>query len=121
MEDAMAQIGLNYRLTVANTLRQQTRALYEGVLGASVKSPRPDIEIFTFTNGSGIGVFYVDPGLALTPEQHLKAIWLEFEVEHEKATVAKLEVLGIRAFEYFDKAHKFFQAPGGQAFRLAQH
>jgi hypothetical protein len=42
----MAQIGLNYRLTVANTLRQQTRTLYEGVLGANVKSLRPDIEIF---------------------------------------------------------------------------
>jgi hypothetical protein len=47
-------------------------------------------------------------------------IWLEFDVEDEKATAAKLEVLGIRSFEYFDKAHKYFQAPGGQAFRLAQ-
>jgi hypothetical protein len=117
----MSQIGLNHRLTVANTLRQQTRALYEGVLGASVMSPRPDTEIFTFADGSGIGVFYVDPGLALTPEQHLRAIWLEFEVEDEKATAAKLKALGIRTFEYFDKAHKYFQAPGGQAFRLAQH
>jgi hypothetical protein len=116
----MAQIGLNYRLTVANTLRQQTRTLYEGVLGAIVKSPRPEFEIFTFANSSEIGVFYVDPGVALTPEEHLKAIWPEFEVEDEKATAAKLEALGIRAFEYFDKAHKYFHAPGGQVFRLAQ-
>jgi hypothetical protein len=120
MEDAMSQIGLNHRLTVGNTLKKQTRALYEGVLGASVMSPRPDTEIFTFANGSGIGVFYVDPSQALTPEQHLKAIWLEFEVEDEKATAAKLEALGMRAFEYFDKTHKYFQAPGGQVFRLAQ-
>jgi hypothetical protein len=109
MEDAMSQIGLNHHLNVANTLKQQTRALYEGVLGASVRSPRPDTEIFTFANGSGIGVSYVDPSQALTPEHHLKAIWL-----------AKLEVLGMRPFEYFDKAHKYFQAPGGQVFRLAQ-
>jgi hypothetical protein len=36
----VAQIGLNHRLSVARTLREQMRALYESVLGASVKSPR---------------------------------------------------------------------------------
>jgi hypothetical protein len=120
MEDAMSQIGLNHHLYVANALKQQTRALYEGVLGARVMSPRPDTEIFKFANGSAIGVSYVDPSQALTPEQHLKAIWLEFEVKDEKTTIAKLEALEIRPFEYFDKAHKYFQAPGGQAFRHAQ-
>lgn len=115
----MSQIGLNHHLKVANPFKQQTRALYEGVLGASVKSPRPGTEIFTFANGSAIGVSYVDAGEALTPEQHLKAIWLEFEVDDERAIVAKLGALGMRPFEYFDKAHKYFQAPGGQVFRLA--
>ena len=117
----MSHIGLNHRLSVANRFKQQTRALYEGVLGATVTSPRPDVEIFTFANGSGIGVFYVDPSEALTPEQHLRAIWLEFEVEDEKTTGAKLEALGMRPFKYFDKAHEYFQAPGGQVFRVAQH
>jgi hypothetical protein len=121
MEDAMSQIGLNHRLSVANTFKRQTRALYEGVLGATVTLPRPDVEIFTFANGSGIGVFPVDPGKALTPEQHLRATWLEFEVEDEKTTAAKLEALGMRPFEYFDKAHEYFRAPGGQVFRIAQH
>jgi hypothetical protein len=116
----MLQIGLNHHLTVANTLQRQARALCEGVLGANVTSPRSELEIFQFGNGSAIEVSYVDPSQALTPEQHLKAIWLEFEVEDEKATAAKLEALGMWPFEYFDKAHKYFQAPGGQVFRLAQ-
>src|SRR5277367_2260270 len=115
----MAQIGLNHRLSVAKSFKQQTRALYEGVLGASVKSPRPEVEIFTFANGSGIGVFYVEPGEELTPAEHLKAIWLEFEVKDEPAAVSGLEKLGIRPFEFMDKEHKYFQAPGGQVFRLA--
>ena len=88
MEDTTSQIGLNHRLSVANSYKQQTRALYEGALGATVTPPRPGVEIFTFTNGSGIGVFYVAPSQALTPEQHLKAIWLEFEVEDEQAAAA---------------------------------
>src|SRR5207244_13298040 len=121
MEDVMSQIGLNHRLSVASTFKQQTRALYEGVLRATVVSPRPEVEIFTFSNGSGIGVFYVNPSEALTPEQHLKAIWLEFEVEDEKTAAAEMEGLGMRPFEYFEKAHKYFQAHGGQVFRLAQH
>jgi len=74
MEYAVSQIGLNHHLSVADALRQQTRALYEGVLGASVMSPRPDTEIFKFANGSVLGVSYIDPSQALTPEQHLKAI-----------------------------------------------
>jgi hypothetical protein len=119
MEDTMSQIGPNHHLTVANTLKKETRALYEGALEGTVKSPRPDIEIFTFSDGSGIGVSYVDPREALTPQQHRKAIWLEFEVDDVPAVASKLGRLGMEPFEYFDKAHKYFQAPGGQVFRLA--
>jgi hypothetical protein len=116
----MVRIGLNHRLSVAKTLKEETRSLYEGVLGATVKSPRTDVEIFTFSNGSGIGVFYVDPADALTPAQHINAIWLEFEVDDVPAIAARLERLEMRPFEYFDKDHKYYQAPGGQVFRLAR-
>jgi hypothetical protein len=71
-------------------------------------------------NGSGTGVFYVDPSQALTPEQHLKAVWLEFEVEDEQATAVKLEALGMSPFDYFDLEHKYFQTPDGQVFRLTE-
>ncbi len=119
----MAQIGLNHRLSVAKTHQEKTRAVYEGVLKAtvaSVSSPIGALEVFTFANGSGIGVYYVEPADALTPDQHMKAVWLEFEVEDERAAAAALERLGIHPFEYFDKKHKYFQAPGGQCFRLAK-
>jgi hypothetical protein len=121
MENAVPQIGLNHRLSVSNMLKHESRALYEGVLDATVTSPRPEVESFTFANGSGVGVFYVEPSQALTPEQHLKAIWSEFEVEDEKSAAGELEALGMQPIEYWDKAHKYFQAPGGQVFRLAQH
>ena len=115
----MAKIGLNHHLCVTQNLKAETRAVYQGVFGATVKSPRPDTEIFTFANGSGIGVDFVEQSAALTPEQHKKAIWLEFEVEDVAAAVAALGTLGLRPFEYFDKKHSYFQAPGGQVFRLA--
>ena len=104
----------------AKTLKEQTRALYEGVLAASVKSPRPDVDIFTFANVSGISIFYVEPDEALTPAHHINAIWLEFEVDDEPAAAVGLENLGMRPIEYFDEEHQYFQGPGGQVFRLAK-
>lgn len=116
----MAKIGLNHHLCVARNLKTETRAVYQHVLGATMRAPRPETEIFTFEDGSGVGVSYIDPAQALTPEQHKNAIWLEFEVDDIAATTIALSALGLRPFDYFDKAHNYFQVPGGQVFRLTR-
>lgn len=116
----MAQIGLNHRLSVSRDLKAQTRALYQEVFHANLSSPHEDLDAFSLANGSGIGVFYVDPLDALTPEDHMKAIWLEFEVPSVEQAASALASMGIRPFDYFDKSHHYFQAPGGQCFRLAE-
>src|SRR6516225_6554093 len=56
MEQLAAQIGPAHYLRVSRTYKQKSRALYEGVLRADVKSLRPDIDIFTFADGSRIGI-----------------------------------------------------------------
>jgi hypothetical protein len=53
------------------------------------------------------------------PEQHLRAIWLEFEVNDVDRATAGLADLGIEPLEYEDETHPYLQAPGGQVFRLA--
>ena len=115
----MAGIGLNHKVSLAKGLESATRALYEGVLGARVKSPAPHLEIFTFGDGANIGVFYVEPREALAPQELMRALWREIEVDDPAATSKALGALGIHPFEYVDKTHEYFQAPGGQAFRLA--
>ena len=42
----MTTVGRNMRLSVDRKLRSQTRAFYEGVLGCSVMSPMPDLEVY---------------------------------------------------------------------------
>jgi hypothetical protein len=51
----MSQIGLNHHVTVANTLKQQARTLYEGALGASVLSPRPNPKSSGLPTVRGLG------------------------------------------------------------------
>ena len=57
---------------------------------------------------------------AHTPLQRLRAIRLGFEVADVARTTDALARLEIKAFEYEDRTHPYFQAPGGQVFRLAQ-
>jgi hypothetical protein len=128
----MARIGRHHHLDVDERLRADTRAVYEGVLagkltslqdnetaGGAVLAPETDVEIFTFDDGASIATFYVPSERALTPQQHLHAIWLEFEVDDVDRATAELAELGIEPLEYEDRTHPYFQAPGGQVFRLA--
>lgn len=121
-----ASIGKHHHLNVARELRAQTQAVYQTVLGASKGATggaaipaNPDLEVFTFENAASIGVFYVDPGETLTPEQHKQALWVEFFVADVARTTSELAQLGIKPFDYEDRAHPYFQAPGGQVFRFA--
>lgn len=129
----MASIGRHHHLDVDEQFRTPTRALYEGILGGKLTSLRDnetaggavlprgtDVEVFAFDGGASVAFFYVPAGQALTPPQHLRAIWLEFEVEDVGRTTGALAQLGIEPFEYEDQTHPYFQAPGGQVFRLAQ-
>jgi hypothetical protein len=116
----MAAIGLNHKVHVATGLRAETRSLYGSTLGATMTSPAPPIDVFTFADGANIGVFYVEPSEALSPVEMRRALWLEIEVDDPAATSKALAKLGIHPFEYVDKEHEYFQAPGGQTFRLAR-
>jgi hypothetical protein len=84
-----------------------------------VLSSKTDVDIFTFEDGASIATFYVPGERALTPAQHLRAIWLEFEVGDVAKVSGQLAQLNIEPFEYEDQTHPYFQAPGGQVFRLA--
>ncbi|HMF20665.1 MAG TPA: hypothetical protein VKG24_00865 [Pseudolabrys sp.] len=117
----MTRIGPNHYLSVARTLQNQTRAVYGDVLGASVKTLREDFDVFTFADNSQIGVFYVDPNLALTPAQHMSAMWLEFRVDNETAIGAGLQKLGLRPFDHFNTEPRYFQAPGGQVLGITRN
>ncbi len=116
----MNKIGNNVRITVARGHRPALARMFTEALGCSVIQPpgATDMEVFLF-EGGGIGAYYVDDDRALTPAQARDGAWLEFLVaDPEEARVA-LAAQGIEPFEYHDREHLYFAAPGGQVFRLA--
>ena len=115
----MAQIGPTHYLRISRTFKKKSRALCEGVLRAELKSPQPYTDNHVCERITH-WYSYVDPKDALTLEQQLRSLWIEFDVDDEPATATGLQKLGLRPLEHFNNEPKYFQAPGGQVFGSAQ-
>ena len=115
----MATFGTHLRLTASRELRGTLRDFYRSGLEAAHSSPMPDLDVFRLPDGFQIGVYFLPPDQALSPEEAEKGAWLEFVVEDADAAAARLVALGARTVEYQDTSHRYLRAPGGQIFRLA--
>lgn len=116
----MARIGINMKWTAPASAREAMGAMFRDVLGADVQRPAPAIDLFLLEGGARVGVYYVAPEQALDPTVADRAPWLEFLVDDPSRARARLAGLGIEPFEYTDKEHDYFRAPGGQVFRLGR-
>lgn len=118
----MVTIGNHMKMTLARELRPRTRAFYAKTLELKVlESLRDDLDLYEFAGGFVLGIFFTDTAAELLTEpDHLKATWLELKVEDPIAWKQRIVDFGVRAVDYPDGSNRFyFQAPGGQVFRLA--
>ena len=116
----MASIGNHIKLDISRRLKDQVWTFYLGVLGCkSLPSPEPNLDLFEFDNGFVVGVFYRNDADVLTEQDHFKAAWLEIKVAAPEEVKQRLLGIGVKQVDYEDKSRFYFQAPGGQVFRLA--
>jgi hypothetical protein len=116
----MVQIGNHLKMNVPRELRSRTREFYGAVLGCkSMTSPSPDLDLYEFDGGFVLGLFFEDTVNCISESDHLKAAWMELKVDDPAAWKQRLIAFGVRRVEYPDATRFFFQAPGGQVFRLA--
>ena len=116
----MATIGNHMKFNVHNSLRERVRSFYLGVLQCTtMPSPAPNLDLYLFTDKFVLGVYFCDEGEVLSEEDHLKAAWLEIKTKDVQEVKRRLVEFGVKAVEYADKSRFYFQAPGGQVFRLA--
>jgi hypothetical protein len=124
----MVTIGNHLKMTVASTLKTKTREFYGRLLGLkSIPSPADNLDLYEFPGGFVLGVFFFDDRAKLLSEQdYLNATWLELKVDDLLQWKERLQSFGVTEVEYDDPSRFaepyprfFFQAPGGQVFRLA--
>jgi hypothetical protein len=124
----MVTIGNHLKMTVASAVKARSREFYGGLLGLkSIPSPADNLELYKFPGGFVLGLFFSDnPAELLAKQDYLKATWLELKVDDLTQWKERLQRFGVTETEYDDPPRFaepyrrfFFQAPGGQVFRLA--
>ena len=116
----MTTIGNHMKFNVHSSLRERVRSFYVDALQCTtMPSPASDLDLFLFSDTFIHGVFFCEQADVLSEEEHLKAAWLEIKTRDVPEVKRLLVEFGVKEVEYPDKTRFYFQAPGGQVFRLA--
>lgn len=116
MATITVSLGDNSKLTALPSERDRIRKFYRDVLGCPATKESERIDIFRVGSGFYLGVVYDDSNLG--PSEGLKAIWLDLRTDRPEELRQKILDFGIKGIAFWDKEHFYFQAPGGQVFRL---
>jgi hypothetical protein len=111
-------LGENSKMTVLPSKRDKIQRFFGDVLGCQVIK-KPEADIIRLGNSFYIGVVYDDS--ALSESDALKSIWMEIRTDRPEELKQKTLKFGIKEIKYWDKEHFYFQAPGGQVFRLVDN
>ncbi|NMH96539.1 VOC family protein [Pseudonocardia acidicola] len=127
---AAVSIGNHAALRVNRIEREKVRTFYLDVLGGQLTrelDDKDDIRLgsdfylaLLYTRGDGAtvdqGVSYAAED-ALAEDDFLKAMFLELKADDVENTKRRIIASGVRVLNVPDP-HLYFQAPGGQVFRL---
>jgi hypothetical protein len=122
MQGAFMQVvvGNHMKVNAPTALRTRLYEFYVEVLGChTVAAPSPQFDLFEFTGGFVVGLFYGDDSEVLSEQDQLKATWLELKTSAPAALKTRLLKFGVRPVDYPDPSRFYFQAPGGLVWRVA--
>ena len=111
-----ATFGKHSKITAQPSEQGAIRKFFRDVLGVPQARETEGVDIFRLGPQFFLGVLYNKD--APTAEAMRKSIWLELATADPVAMKAKILAGGGKEIEYQDKNHFYFQAPGGQVFRL---
>jgi hypothetical protein len=112
-------LGNHSKIVVHKDLKQKVRDFYISLLGCKAfPAPSSTFELFEFENGFIFGVSFAEEGEYLSEDEQLRGTWLELKTDRPQQLKERLLAFGVKQIDYHDKAHFYFQAPGGQIFRL---
>jgi hypothetical protein len=109
-------LGENSKMVIHPSDRDQVPRFYRDVLGCRVTEKSKAMDLIRLGTDFYIGAMYDDS--ALSGADRLNSIWLELRSEDPAGLKQKILQFGCKEVEFLDKEHFYFQAPGGQVFRL---
>ena len=104
------------KLTAQPSEQRAIRTFYRDILGVPQPRESDGADIFRLGPQFFLGVIYDEA--APTAAAMRTSIWLELATADPVAMKARILAGGGREIAYRDKSHFYFQAPGGQVFRL---
>lgn len=126
---AKVSISNHSAVRVRRADRDKIRSFYRDVMGCKLTRELDDKDDFRMGDDFHIAFLYarggqtVDKGVSsaaevpLSDDDFLKAIFLELKTDDVEEMRQKIVASGVRVLDVPD-AHLYFQAPGGQVFRL---
>jgi catechol 2,3-dioxygenase-like lactoylglutathione lyase family enzyme len=104
-------------VVAARTEQDRIRKFYRDVLGCKLIRETDLKDDFRVGDNFYIAFLYENEGVALDESDLLKAIYLELKTDNVDEMRQRIVAFGVTVLEMQDP-HLYFQAPGGQVFRL---
>ena len=113
---ATVTIGNHSKIVARRADQARIRAFYNDVLGCELRKQTPDVDYIRFEDDFFLAILYQDQ--ALTAEDARASIWLELRSDDPVALGRRITEFGVHSIEMPNAEHLYFQAPGGQVFRV---
>lgn len=109
-------IGNHSKIVSRKSDQARIRTFYTEVLGCELRKQTPEVDYIRFEQGFFLAVLYQDRALA--EEEARASIWLELRTDDPAALNERILRFGVDRIEIPGAEHLYFQAPGGQVFRV---
>jgi len=109
--------GNHSAIRVPRAEKDRIRRFYRDVLGCEIIREGDQKDDFRMGGTFYIAFMYEDEGAALDESGFLKSIYLELKADNVEEMRREIVAFGVRVLEVPDP-HLYFQAPGGQVWRL---
>ncbi len=106
--------GKSYGVVAARSEQDRIRTFYCDVMGCKVRVKTDEVDRFQLDD---LHFCFIYQSTALDESDFLKAIYLELKTDNTEEMKQKILAFGVKKLDVPD-AHLYFQAPGGQVFRL---
>jgi catechol 2,3-dioxygenase-like lactoylglutathione lyase family enzyme len=115
---ANVSIGNHSKIIARHSDQERIRSFYRGVLGCVFTKESEDVDYIRFHEGFFLAVLYQDS--VLSPAELRQSIWLELRCDEPETMRRRIVDFGVTVVDMPGPDHLYFQAPGGQVFRLVR-